>query len=547
MHWKLRTHASSTPGRWRCTTTLILSLLVAPLFSGCAGLTDVRPRDWFRNGFKLGPNYRTPPAPVAPEWIDFNNPKLINASTGVDEFAWWQNFNDPLMSEMVLSAHRQNLTLRAAGMRVFRARTQLAIAESSIFPQSQSLRGGYTRIQRSERGDLTGLNQLNNRLPTPIQIPRNFNSWETGFNLGWEIDVWGRFRRSIEAADASLDASVFNYDEILVTLLADTAIAYVEVREYQQRLQLAKQNAELQRMTYDIAKARYDQGAVSQLDVDQAEATLANTEALIPAINIDLRMSNNKLCVLLGIPPMNLADQLTPAPIPTVPEEVVVGIPAELIRRRPDVRAAERRVAEESALIGVAAADLYPEFSIMGTLNWNANQFPTMFSSGANSGTIGPSFNWKILNYGRIANNIRGQTATFQEFVFLYQQTVLKANEEAEDAIVGYLQSQLLVHALQRSVAALERANEIALVQYRNGEGSFNRIATLQRELVSEQDNLAAAQAQVAISLIQIYRSLGGGWQIRCWAPPMPVIIDAELEPIPPPASEPVIDELPVQ
>lgn len=547
MQFRLRTHARSIPIRCARVVALALGLLTAPLFSGCAGLHDVRPIDWFRNGFKVGPNYRTPPAPVAPDWIDFNNPKLINASTGVDEFAWWQNFNDPLMNELVLSAHRQNLTLRAAGMRVFRARTQLAIADSSIFPQLQSMRGGYTRIQRSEKGDLTGLNQLNNRLPTPIQIPRNFNSWETGFNLGWEIDVWGRFRRAIEAADASLDASVFDYDEILVTLLADTATAYVEVREYQERLRLAIQNAELQRMTYDIAKARYDQGAVSQLDVDQAEATLANTEALIPAINIELRIANNRLCVLLGIPPMNLADQLGPAPIPDVPKEVVVGIPAELIRRRPDVRAAERRVAEQSALIGVAAADLYPEFKIMGTLSWHANDFPSMFNSAANSGTIGPSFNWKILNYGRIANNIRGQTASFQEFVFTYQESVLRANEEAENAIVSYLQSQLLVDALQKSVNALKRANEIALVQYRNGEGNFNRIATMQRELVSEQDNLAEAEAQVAISLIQIYRALGGGWQIRCWQPPMPVIIDADPEPVPPPASEPVVELLPVE
>lgn len=522
-----------------------LCCFVLPLNTGCAGLTDVRPIDWIRNGFKVGPNYQTPPAPVADEWIDFNNPKLISASSGVDDFAWWQSFNDPILSDLVNSAHQQNLTLRAAGMRVVQARMKYAVAESSLFPQQQSYRGRYTRVQRSTKGDLTGLNQLNNRLPIPIQIPRGFDSWNSGFSLGWELDFWGRFRRAIEAADAGLDASVNDYDEVLVTLLADTATAYVQVREYQDRIRLAQQNVKLQHMTYEIAKARFDQGAVSELDLDQAEATLANTEALIPSLRISLRVANNKLCLLLGMPTMNLAQQMSPAPIPTAPKEVAVGIPAELIRRRPDVRAAERRVAEESALIGVAAADLYPEFHILGTISWHASDFGSMFNSAANAGVLGPSFNWKILNYGRIANNIRGQTARFQEFVFLYQQSVLRANEEAENAIVAYLESQLMTDALQRSVNALERANEVALVQYRNGEVNFNRIANLQREMVSEQDNLAAAQAEVAISLIQIYRALGGGWQIRCWPAQPPVVVSSEPEMIPPPTVGPPVDELP--
>lgn len=545
MQARMPAHRRSCCAPSRCVRALWLCCLVLPLMSGCAGLTDVSPIDWIRNGFKVGPNYQQPPAAVAEDWIDFNNPKLISASAGADDFAWWQSFNDPVLSDFVQSAYQQNLTLRAAGMRVIQARMKYAVAESSLFPQEQSYRGRYMRIQRSTKGDLTGLNRLNNRLPIPIQIPRNFDSWDSGFSLGWELDFWGRFRRAIEAADAGLDASVNDYDEVLVTLLADTATAYVQIREYQDRIRLAEQNIKLQRITYEIAKARFDQGAVSELDLDQAEATLANTEALVPSLRISLRMANNKLCLLLGMPTLNLVEQMSAGPIPTAPKEVVVGIPAELIRRRPDVRASERRVAEQSALIGVAAADLYPEFHILGTISWHANDFGSMFNSAANAGVVGPSFNWKILNYGRIANNIRGQTARFQEFVFLYQQSVLRANEEAENAIVAYLESQLMADALQKSVRALERANEVALVQYRNGEVNFNRIAYLQRELVSEQDNLASAQAEVSLSLIQIYRALGGGWQIRCRPMPMPVVVDPGPESIPPPIVLPPVEELP--
>lgn len=513
---------------------MLLICLTAPLTVGCAGLPDARPIDWLRNGFKVGPDYRRPLAPVAGEWIDFNNPKVISDSVGVDEFAWWRELRDPTLDGLVQSTYEQNLTLRAAGMRVLQARYQLAIAESGLFPQRQDYGGRYTHVQRSRSGDLTGLNQLNSRLPVGIQIPRSFDSWQNGFTLSWELDVWGRFRRAIESADASLEESVDNYDGVLVSLIADTATAYVQVREFQERVYFAQQNVEFQEQSYGIAKARYDQGAVSELDVEQATATLYKTKALVPDLKAQQRVANNQLCVLIGVPPTNLDQQLAPAPIPKAPKEVVVGIPAELIRRRPDVRAAERRVAAQSAAIGVATAQLYPAFNIFGTLGWHAHDFGSMFTSSANTGTIGPSFNWDILNYGRIANNVREQDARFDEFVFLYQETVLRANQEAENAISAFLESQIAVAALQESVNALESACQIAMVQYRNGQVSYNRLATLQSELVTYQDNLASARADVALSLIQIYKVLGGGWQIRCRHLPEMVVDASEVEPLPP-------------
>jgi len=529
-----RRGTSAARARCRLLAVVLFILLTAPLFVGCADLRDARPIDWLRNGYKVGPNYRRPSAPVAEDWIDFNDPKLISASNGANDFAWWRELGDPLLDDLVRSAYEQNLTLRAAGNRVLQARYQAAITDSSLFPQHQSYDGRYAHIQRSEAGDLTGLNELNNRLPAALRIPRTFDSWQHGFRLSWELDVWGRFRRAIESADASLDESVHNYDEILVSLIADTAAAYVQVREYQERVRLAKQNVVLQEESYGIAKARYDQGAVTELDVDQAIATLAKTKALVPSMKIQQRVSNNRLCVLMGVPPEDLAKILDPAPIPSAPKEAVVGIPAQLIRRRPDVRAAERRVAAQSALIGVATAELYPAFNIMGTFGWHASDFSKMFSSDANHGTVGPSFNWGILNYGRVANNVRLQNARFCELVALYKQSVLRANQEAEDAIVAFLQSQQIVAALQEGVEALEKSCELALIQYRNGEVDYNRLATVQSELVTYQDNLASAKSEVTLSLIQIYKALGGGWQIRCRALPEVIVLAPEAELLPP-------------
>ncbi|TWT29326.1 Outer membrane protein OprM precursor [Posidoniimonas corsicana] len=530
-----RDRPPASVGGWR---TLALLAVVA-MSSGCAGLRDARPVDWWRNGLLVGPNYCRPAAPAADDWIDADSPKLIPSPTNEEDFAWWETLGDPVLNGLVQSTYEQNLTLRAAGQRVLQARTQLAITTSGLFPQHQAYEGGYTHVQRSRRGDLTGLNELNNRLPTPIQIPRTLESWRHGFTLGWEIDVWGRFRRAIEASDARLGESVQNYDAILVSLIADTATAYVQLREYQQRIALAEQSVALQQSSFGIAKARFDQGAVTELDIDQATATLANTKALLPQLSIQQRIANNQLCVLVGLPPANLASRLPPAPVPAAPAEVVVGIPAELIRRRPDVRAAERRVAAESALIGVATAELYPAFSITGSLGWHASEFSSLFTSAANNGTVGPSFHWNILNYGRIANNVRVQESKFREQVALYQQTVLRANQEAEDAIVSYLQSRELVAALQESVDALKKSSAVAVIQYRNGQVDFNRVATVQSQLVTYQDNLASAQASVALSLIQIYKALGGGWQIRCGVSSESVVAAAEPERLPPVEPDP--------
>lgn len=503
-------------------------LLGCVLLSGCAELGS-----WLHNDFKVGPDYFKPAAPIADQWIDFNDSRVISDAHSIDDAAWWTALGDPALDRLMQVSFSENLTLRAASMRVLQAQSQRAIAAATLLPQFQEAFGSYQHFQLSNAGNALGVS-------TGI-LPRTFDNWSTGFNASWELDVWGRIRRNLESADANLDASVENYDDVLVTLLAETAVAYTEMRAFEQRLAYARANVKTQEGSLAIAQSRFKNGAVSELDVTQAQSNLAQTQALIPVLRKGLRLANNRLCVLLGTPPRDLLPELGPAPIPKAAPEVIVGIPADLLRRRPDVRRAEREVALHSAQIGVAVADMFPTFRITGSLNWQAQQFPELFHSAANAGNIGPTFNWNILNYGRIRNNVRVQDARFQELAIRYQQTVLEANAETEDAIVSFLESQARVKALADSVTASERSLELALKQYREGDTDFNRVFNLESALVQQQDQLATAEAEVATSLVRIYKALGGGWQIRLQQSGfMPASL--ELLPVPtPPEAEPTM------
>jgi NodT family efflux transporter outer membrane factor (OMF) lipoprotein len=287
------------------------------------------------------------------------------------------------------------------------------------------------------------------------------------------------------------------------------------VRAFEQRLKYAHANVETQKGVLRFAETQFREGAASKLDVTQARSNLAQTEKLIPVLERGLRQANNQLCVLLGTPPRDLSPELGPAEIPESPAEVVVGIPAELLRRRPDVRRAEREVAAQSAQIGVAAADLFPAFTINGSINWQAAKFSNLFGPAANAGFIAPTFNWDILNYGRIMNNIRGQDARFQQLAIEYQQAVLDANAEAENAVYAFLRAKDRLRSLQESVDATAESTRLVTFRWKEGAEPMNRVYVLQRDLVLVQDELAVGQADVALSLIRIYRALGGGWQIR--------------------------------
>jgi len=479
--------------------------MLAALACGCTG-----PSEYIHNGFKVGPNYCPPGAPVAQTWIDAADKRVRTDSDDLSQ--WWRVFNDPVLDGLIGDAYRQNLTLREAGFRVLAARAQLGIAIGNLFPQSQSAYGSYSRttISTETANNIVSLGQA---LGVPAQ--RNFSQWDYGFALGWELDFWGRFRRAIESNEASLGASIADYDDVLVTLLGDVANNYVLYRTLEQQIAYANYNVDLQRQTLTIVEARFRAGTTGQLDVHQSRSTLAQTEAAIPELEISLRQAANRLCILLGMPPQDLQARLGAAPIPTAPTDVAVGIPADLLRRRPDVRRAERTAAAQSAQIGIAEADFYPAISIVGTIGYSAQEFPNLFRQAAFDGTIGPSFNWKILNYGRILNNVREQQARFQELVTAYQQTVLNANREAEDGLVTFLRAQTRTQFQSESVDRAQKAVTLGLVQYQAGTVDFTRITQLEQNLVLQQNTLAQARGEIAQGLIQIYRALGGGWEFR--------------------------------
>ena len=496
-----RRGASGT--RWPCRRGLGRMLVLVMVTAVAAGCTSWR--DYLRNGFKVGPNYRRPAAAVAGDWIDAKDP-AVDSKSAVDA-AWWRTFDDPVLDSLVVTGYRENLTLRAAGMRILEARAQRGIAAGELFPQSQESFGDYTRTNASRNA--------------PRVFPNKyFDEWTTGAGLAWELDFWGRFRRAIESADASLDASIENYDDVLVLLLAEVAQRYVDIRTAEQRLEYARKNVEIQRGSLNLAEVKFRHGATTRLDVTQGQTNLSQTEATIPPLEAARRQAANQVCILLGMPPRDVDGMLGAGRgIPSAPSQVAVGIPADLLRRRPDIRRAEREVAAQSAQIGIATSELYPHFSITGSIFFDAAHFSDLFGAGSLAGDVGPSFHWNLLNYGRLVNNIRLQDARFQQLAIEYQNLVLQANAEAENALVGFLKSQQQVKFLRRSAQAAAESLDLVQLQYNEGKADFNRVFNVQQALTQQQDLLAVAEGDVAKNLILLYKALGGGWQIRLASP----------------------------
>ncbi|MBY0524954.1 MAG: efflux transporter outer membrane subunit [Gemmataceae bacterium] len=498
----------------------LLALLLS--VGGCTSL-----REYIHNGFKVGPDYKRPPASAGEHWIDAADVRV--RSEPVDDSHWWTLFGDPILNSLVNAAYQQNLTLREAGFRVLASRAQLGYECGNLFPQTQQAYADYTRKAIS--------GTVANHQFTP---ERYYDVYDFGFNLAWEIDFWGRLRRAVAASADELDAKVENYDDVLVTLVADVAQSYLQIRTFQAELRYVRENLALQTKTLDLTKIRFANGAVSELDVSQATLNLARTEALIPPLELSLRRASNQLCILLGIPPESLAEKLAFAPIPTAPGELAVGIPRDLLRRRPDVRRAERELAAQGERIGIAVANLYPTLSINGSIGYQTTPLAQLVRPESQYGTIGPSLQWDILNYGRNLNRIRYEDARFEELVVKYQNSVLNANREAENGLAAFLQAKSEVDARERAVRAAQRSSDLVLIQYREGKIDFNRVFVIQRQLEQEQDQLAISLGNAVQSVVQVYRALGGGWQLRCGREPPPLATSGEAPPDELPAPRPV-------
>ena len=431
----------------------LAALLVACLFGACGCSTL---EEYVHNGFKVGPNFKAPDVGVAADWIDVEDRGIVRGPTHGD--AWWTTFNDPMLDSLIETARLQNLDLKSAAARVLQAQAQRNIAAGNLFPQSQNAVGDYAHAQIGQNINLFG----NPIIPTPAAL----NVWATGFNTSWELDFWGRLRRLVESSNADLAALAEAHRDAMVTLLADVATNYVQTRTFQQRIAFARRNVEIQQGTLRLAQARLKQGKATSLDFEQARSNVAQTEASIPPLVIGLRQATDRLCVLLGQPAHDLVAELKAAPIPTAAPQVAVGIPADLLTRRPDVRQALRAAAAQSAQIGVAQADFYPRFGVSGFIGYAADDIRQLFESTSFTAYVLPSFQWKILNYGRIVNNVRLQDARLHEKVYQYQQKALAAGQEVEDALVGFLQSQLQARSLAEGTEASNRSVELVLEQY---------------------------------------------------------------------------------
>ncbi|MDP8262150.1 MAG: efflux transporter outer membrane subunit [Candidatus Ancaeobacter aquaticus] len=459
--------------------------------------------------FRLGPNYAPPQTAVSPEWSQENN---NDVKKGPGQYRnWWSAFNDPVLNALIEKAYEENLTLHVAGIRVLQARTQLGIAVGNWFPQSQQANGSL------ERQSLSAYSTQGLSAPT-----HNFSQAAIGGLASWEIDFWGKFSRAIESANMSLMSSAADYDNTLVTLIADVASTYVSIRTLQKRLLIAHENVTVQKESLKIAETRFKGGTTSDRDVEQAKTILASTQADIPTIETNLIQAVNLLSTLLGKPPFIISDFIgaQAVKIPTPQEQVAIGIPADLLRRRPDIRQAEYDAAAQCARIGIAKADLLPAFSLNGSLSWKASNMTTfplsnMWDYNAFSGSMGPSFKWNILNYGRIINNVRTQDALFQEKLLLYQDKVLQAQREVENALTGFVKSQQRASFLLQSVSAAKRSTDLAVIQYQQGMTDFTTVLTAQQELLLQQNNHAVARGAISQNLVSMYRALGGGWEIR--------------------------------
>ncbi|MFC1579315.1 efflux transporter outer membrane subunit [Thermodesulfobacteriota bacterium] len=466
-------------------------------------------------GCAVGPDYKKPPTAEPQEWKQKEDPQIKSGPTELSQ--WWSIFNDPVLDSLIQSAYEQNLTLRSAGVRILQARAVLGFAVGRLYPQSQAL-GGY--LNWNSGSETTGGSQF---------ADLSFTEDRLGFDAAWELDFFGRFRRNVQSNIASVEASIADYDDLLVTLTAEVARVYVLIRTSENRLQIARDNVKIQGRSLQIAEARFKGGAVTELDVAQARSLLKDTEASVPRLQSSIRQSRNALATLLGKLPGEIDSMISaPGPIPNPPAEVAVGLPAELLRRRPDIRAAERQVAAQSPLIGRAKADLYPQFSLLGSIGFRANtggmskadgaggsSLGSMFSSEAFEFIGGPAVTWNIFNYGRIKNRVRIQDAQLQQLEINYQEAVLRAYREVEDAMVGFLRTQEEVGFLAESVKASKRSVDLSMIQYREGLADYQRVLDTQRSLVIGQDLMTATMGTVVTNLIAMYKGLGGGWEIR--------------------------------
>ena len=457
-------------------------LLVVLILTGCA---------------TVGPDYVPPDTPVSATWHTELKGGLSAKETDPQTLAeWWTTLNDPELSRLIDRAALGNLDLKKALARVREARARRGMAKADLFPTLNAT-GSATWTRSSEDTETGKTSKL----------------FTESFDAGWELDIFGGVRRSVEATEADLGASQEDFHDVLVSLLAEVALNYVEARTFQARLAFAEANLEAQGETYQLTLWRYQAGLSDELAVQQARYNLENTRSQIPTLRTGLEEAMNRIAVLLGEQPGKIHGELEKREsIPITPLKVAVGVPADVIRRRPDVRRSERELAAQTARMGVATADLYPKFTLSGSIGLEALSLNNLSSSGSWTLSGGPRITWAIFKAGAIRQNIEVQSALQEQYLTAYEAAVLSALEEVENALVAYAEEQQRRQSLSEATQAAQKAVELAQHKYQTGLTDFSNVLDAQRSLLSFEDQLAQSNGTVTSNLVRLYKALGGGW-----------------------------------
>ncbi|MDA8139556.1 MAG: efflux transporter outer membrane subunit [Desulfobacteraceae bacterium] len=455
----------------------------------------------------VGPDYVKPEVEQPKAWHSKLDNGLSATAMSTEALArWWTTLNDPVLSELMTRAMSGNLDLQGAQARVREARARRGISQAGYYPAVDAS-GNYATNRSSES-------------TVPTAQGKEYQMYNVGVDAAWEIDLFGGVRRSVEAADADLAATQEDLNNVLVSLLAEAALTYVDVRTLQKRVEVAEANVKAQQETYLLTQSRFKAGLTDELAVQGASYALAGTRAQIPALQARLVASMNSLDVLLGLTPGTVHAQLSAkAPIPVPPASVAVGVPAETLRNRPDVRRAERQLAAQTALIGVAKADLYPKLSLVGTIGYEAQNLQNIGNASNNlldSGNLtyryGPSVSWAIFRGGAVFQNIEVQNARQEQALKFYKSTVLSALGEAESALAAYAREQERRDQLVTATQAASMAFKLARNQYQAGLVDFSVVLIAQQSMLNYEDQLALSEGAVTTNLVKLYKSLGGGW-----------------------------------
>jgi len=455
------------------------------------------------SGCAVGPNFHSPRPSVPASWVGAKetSPLVATTDNSAELARWWRELRDPTLTSLVEDAMKANLSLAVAQANLRQARALKGIAVGGLWP-SVTGAGTYQRQSGPQGPESSGA------------VPSSGNLFQVGLDAAWELDIFGGIRRGVEAAEAGVQAAIENVRDVQVSIAAEVALDYVQLRGNQQEIVTANNNLVVQRHTLEITRKLHTVGFDSGLDMANAESTVATTEAQIPVYETAARQSIYALSVLLGRPPGELLQRLSPTQeLPSLPDHIPAGLPSDLLRRRPDVRQAEAQLHGATAQIGVAIAQLFPQFSLTGGVSWQSTQFKSWFQGVSRSTTFGPGVNWPIFQGGATVSNIHAQEALRDEAYLTYQQTVLTALQDVENALIAFGEEHKHLQSLSSAVAADHKAVALSLTLFEEGQTDFLSVLTAERTLYTDDSALTQSRENLGSDLIALYKALGGGWE----------------------------------